>query len=105
MTGDHGPGEITAKDGKIKLTFDSAYYSIKQLNAQQFITLGITSMQNFCYCTKWVWSVCHPWFKNQEQLIQLTTSQVYNMVSGRSDHCISAWLIFSHVIASSKQLH
>lgn len=105
VTGDHGPGEITAKDGKIKLNFDSAYYSIKQLNAQQFITLGITSMQNFCYCTKWVWSVCHPWFKNQEQLIQLTTSQVYNMVSGRSDHCISAWLIFSHVIASSKQLH
>ena len=105
VTGDHGPGEITAKDEKIKLNFDYAYYSTKQLGTQQFITLGNTTMQNFCYCAKWVWSVCPPWFKHQEQPIQLTTSPVYIVVSGRSDRCISAWLIFGHVIASSKQFH
>lgn len=105
VTGDHGPGEITAKDEKIKLNFDYAYYSTKQLGTQQFITLGNTTMQNFCYCAKWVWSVCPPWFKHQEQPIHLTTSPLYIVVSGRSDRCISAWLIFGHVTASSKQLH
>ena len=105
MTGDHGPGEITAKDGKIKLNFDHAYYSTKQRSAQQFINLGNTAMQSLCYSAKWVWSVCPPWFKHQEQFIQLTTSPAYIVVSGRSDHHISVWLIFRHVIASAKQPH
>ena len=89
MTGDHGPGEITAKDEKINLNFDYAYYSTKQLGTQQFITLGNTTMQNFCYCAKWVWSVCPPWFKHQEQPIQLTTSLVY-MWSVEEDLVIAA---------------
>lgn len=47
MTGDHGPGEITAKDGKIKLNFNRAYYSTKQLGTQQFITVGILPCKIF----------------------------------------------------------